>query len=71
MGNSNSTPQLNLGGEVPREYYMSTKPQAKDYMETANIMAGAGGRKKFKFQVDKADSILRYRQYDQPQLELN
>lgn len=50
-----------MAGEVPHEYYMSNDPpQVKDYMESANIIAGAGGWKKLKFKVDEVNSILKY-----------
>lgn len=48
-----------MGGEIPEEYYLNKTPQAKDYMETANIMAGTVGRKKLKFKVEKVNSILK------------
>lgn len=52
--------QLNMGGEVPASYYLSNNgPVAKDYMETMTIIAGAGGRKKMKYKVDVASSILK------------
>lgn len=52
--------KFNMGGEVPLSYYMSNSaPVAKDYMESANIIAGAGGWKKLKFKVDVPNSILR------------
>ena len=45
---------------MPLSYYMSNSaPVAKDYMDTVNIIAGAGGWKKFKFNVDIPNSILR------------
>ncbi len=50
-----------MGGEVPQSYYLKNNaPIAKDYMETANIIAGAGGRKKLNFDVTVARSVLRY-----------
>lgn len=50
-----------MAGEVPHEHYMTNdSPQAKDYMETATIIAGASGWKKLKFKVDEVNSILRY-----------
>lgn len=49
-----------MGGEVPIEYYLNkTAPEPKDYMETFNIIAGAGGKKKISFKVDKINSIFR------------
>ena len=52
---------MNMGGEVPASYYLSNNgPIAKDYMETMTIIAGAGGRKKMKYNVDAAFSTLRY-----------
>ncbi len=52
--------QFNMGGEVPATYYLSNNgPVAKDYMETITIIAGAGGRKKMKYKVDVASSILK------------
>ena len=48
-----------MGGEVPREYYMSnTPPVPKEGMETLNLIAGAGGFKKLKFKVEQVGSIL-------------
>ena len=50
--------QFNMGGKVPSSYYLSNNaPIAKDYMETASI--GAGGKKKMKYDVDVARSILK------------
>jgi len=50
-----------MGGEVPIEYYLNkTAPEPKDYMETFNIIAGAGGKKKISFKVDKINSIFRF-----------
>jgi hypothetical protein len=50
-----------MGGEVPYSYYLSNSaPVPKDYMETINIIAGAGGFKKLKYKIDVANSILRY-----------
>ena len=52
--------QMSYGGEVPLSYYLSNSaPVAKDYMESANIIAGAGGWKKLKFKVDVPNSVLR------------
>lgn len=49
-----------MGGEVPQSYYLKNNaPIAKDYMEAASIIAGAGGRKKLKFNVNVARSVLR------------
>ncbi|KAK4004691.1 SEC14-like protein 2 [Daphnia magna] len=51
--------KFNMGGKIPHSYYLCNKPpMAKDYMETVNIMAGAGGRKKLKFKVDIAQSVM-------------
>ncbi|XP_046460612.1 SEC14-like protein 2 [Daphnia pulex] len=53
--------KLNMGGEVPYSYYLSNStPVPKDYMETINIIAGAGGFKKLKYKIDVANSILRW-----------
>jgi hypothetical protein len=50
-----------MGSEVPYSYYLSNSaPVPKDYMETINIIAGAGGFKKLKYKIDVANSILRY-----------
>ena len=50
-----------MGGKIPSSYYMKNNaPVAKDYMETAKIMAGVGGRKKLMYNVDIAHSSLRY-----------
>lgn len=49
-----------MGEEVPRSYYLSNNlPIPKDYMESSNIIAGAGGWKKIKYKVDVPFSILR------------
>ena len=49
-----------MGGEVPRSYYLSNNlPVPKHYMETANIIAGAGGRKKLKYKIDIPFSVLK------------
>jgi len=47
---------------VPPEYYLNkaTAPEPKDYMETFNIIAGAGGKKKISFKVDQINSLFRY-----------
>nr|CAH0109446.1 unnamed protein product [Daphnia galeata] len=51
---------LNIGGQVPYSYYMSNSaPVVKDYMETMNLIAGAGGFKKLKYKIDVAYSVLR------------
>jgi len=53
-----------MGGEVPREYYMSnTPPVPKEGMETLTLIAGAGGFKRLKFKVDLVGSALRYSQF--------
>lgn len=50
-----------MGGKVPQSYYLSNKtPIPKDYMETLNIIAGASGRKKLKYNVDMASSVIKY-----------
>ncbi|XP_046633868.1 SEC14-like protein 2 isoform X1 [Daphnia pulicaria] len=60
-GNPKCPSKLNMGGEVPASYYLSNNgPVAKDYMETMTIIAGAGGRKKMKYKVDVASSILKW-----------
>jgi len=52
--------QWNMGGEVPREYYMSNNPPVpKEGMETLTLIAGAGGFKRLKFKVDVVGSVLR------------
>ena len=44
---------------VPKEYYLiNNAPTPKKCMQAVNIMAG--GKKKLKFKVDKANSTLRY-----------
>ncbi|KAI9561273.1 hypothetical protein GHT06_012229 [Daphnia sinensis] len=51
--------KVNMGGKVPHSYYLCNKPPvAKDYMETVNVMAGGGGRKKLKFRVDIPRSVM-------------
>nr|CAH0107616.1 unnamed protein product [Daphnia galeata] len=53
--------KLNIGGQVPYSYYMSNSaPVVKDYMETMNLIAGAGGFKKLKYKIDVAYSVLRW-----------
>ncbi|XP_046633841.1 SEC14-like protein 2 isoform X2 [Daphnia pulicaria] len=53
--------KFNMGGEVPYSYYLSNSaPVPKDYMETINIIAGAGGFKKLKYKIDVVNSILRW-----------
>nr|CAH0109450.1 unnamed protein product [Daphnia galeata] len=48
-----------MGGKVPTSYYLSNNlPVAKDYMKTMTI--GAGGKKKMKYDVDIARSILKW-----------
>lgn len=48
-----------MGGKVPTSYYLSNNlPVAKDYMKTMTV--GAGGKKKMKYDVDIARSILKY-----------
>ena len=48
-----------MGGQVPKEYYLiNNAPTAKKYMQALSIMAG--GKKKLKFKVEKANSTLRY-----------
>jgi hypothetical protein len=50
-----------MGGEVPQTYYLkNSAPVPKDNMETVNIIAGAGGRKKLKLNVTIARFVLRY-----------
>ena len=50
-----------MGGEIPREYYLSnTPPVIKDGMQTMNIIAGAGGKRQLKYKVDEANSVLRF-----------
>ncbi len=56
----NGRPQLNMGGQVPHSFYLRKNPPiAKDYMETLNISAGVGGKKKLKFQVVVPHSAIR------------
>lgn len=53
--------QYYMGGKVPQIYYLSNKtPIPKDYMETLNIIAGASGRKKLKYKVDMASTVIKY-----------
>jgi isopentenyl diphosphate isomerase/L-lactate dehydrogenase-like FMN-dependent dehydrogenase len=55
-----------MGGKVPYSYYLSNSaPVVKDYMETMNIIAGAGGCKKLKYKVDVENSILRYKHFQE------
>ena len=50
-----------MAGEVPREFYLSNScPRPREGMATMVIIAGAGGKKKLKFKVDVAHSILRW-----------
>jgi hypothetical protein len=52
--------QWNMGGQVPREYYLNNAPPVpKEGMETINIIAGASGFKKIKYKVDVPGSILK------------
>jgi hypothetical protein len=37
----------------------NSAPVVKDYMETMNLIAGAGGFKKLKYKIDVAYSVLR------------
>jgi hypothetical protein len=49
-----------MGGQVPHSYYLRKNPPVvKDYMETLNISAGAGGKKKLKFDVKLPYSTIR------------
>ncbi|XP_057372740.1 SEC14-like protein 2 [Daphnia carinata] len=60
-GNPKCPSKFNMGGEVPHIYYLSNNgPVAKDYMETLNVMAGVGGKKKLKFNADVPESIMRW-----------
>lgn len=53
-----------MGGEVPREYYLSNNvPVPKDGMVSVNINAGASGKKKLKFNIESNGSILRLFRY--------
>ncbi|XP_046460824.1 SEC14-like protein 2 [Daphnia pulex] len=53
--------KFNMGGEVPQTYYLkNSAPVPKDNMQTVNIIAGAGGRKKLKLNVTIARSVLRW-----------
>ncbi|XP_057372734.1 SEC14-like protein 2 isoform X2 [Daphnia carinata] len=53
--------KLNLGGEVPRFFYLRKNPPvAKDYMETLSISAGIGGKKKLEYNVDVIYSSIRW-----------
>ncbi|KAK4004693.1 hypothetical protein OUZ56_006421 [Daphnia magna] len=52
---------LNLGGEVPRSFYLRKNPPvAKDNMETLSISAGVGGKKKLECNVDVIQSTIRW-----------
>jgi hypothetical protein len=56
----NGRRQLNMGGQVPHSFYLRKNPPiAKDYMETLNISAGVGGKKKLKFEVVVPHSAIR------------
>lgn len=49
-----------MGGQVPHSYYLKRNPPiAKDYMETLNVCAGVGGKKKVKFDVIVPYSVIR------------
>lgn len=51
--------KFNMGGSVPKSYYLTTSaPVPKKYMDTLNVIAG--GKKKLKFKVDDVNSILRW-----------
>ncbi|XP_046633787.1 SEC14-like protein 2 [Daphnia pulicaria] len=53
--------KLNMGGQVPHSFYLRKNPPiAKDYMETLNISAGVGGKKKLKFEVVVPHSAIRW-----------
>ena len=48
-----------MGSKVSTSYYLSNnQPVAKDYMKTMTI--GAGGKKKMKYDIGIARSILKY-----------
>lgn len=54
------TSQFNYAGPIPVEYYLTrTAPEPKDYMETFNIIAGPGGKKKISLKVENINSIFR------------
>jgi len=61
MTDANGDPKcpskFNMGGPVPKEYYLiNNAPTPKKYMQALNIMAG--GKKKLKFKVDQGNSTL-------------
>lgn len=53
-----------MGGEISRDLYLANHvPVAKEYMESMNILAGVGGKKKLKYEVDIPQSVFRYFKY--------
>lgn len=60
-----------MGGQVPREYYLSNSaPVPRDDMESMHIIAGAGGKKKLKFKVNAVNSVLRLHYHNSNNVEL-
>jgi hypothetical protein len=46
-----------MGGEVPRSYYLTKKPQPSENMET--IVVSRGSKKKLEFNIQENNSVLK------------
>ncbi|XP_046633881.1 SEC14-like protein 2 [Daphnia pulicaria] len=56
-GNPNCVTMVNMGGEVPRSYYLNSKPDTnyKKYLSIAN-----GSKEQLQFQVKDANTLLKW-----------
>lgn len=48
--------QVNMGGEVPKSYYFSCKP---DTANKKTLSVSSGSKEHLEFQVEKAGSVLK------------
>uniref|UniRef100_A0A0P5RR80 Cral/trio domain-containing protein n=1 Tax=Daphnia magna TaxID=35525 RepID=A0A0P5RR80_9CRUS len=56
-GNPNCITIVNMGGEVPKSYYFSCKP---DTANKKTLSVSSGSKEHLEFQVDKAGSVLKW-----------
>ena len=49
--------QVNMGGEVPRSYYLNCRPD-KNYKKYLSISNGS--KEQLEFQIKEANSVLKY-----------
>jgi len=57
-GNPMYLSKICMGGEVPRSYYLTKKPQPSDNMES--VVVSRGSKKKLEFNIQETNSVLKW-----------